>query len=226
MLRSNRSSLGLPVAVAALLAVAVPLIGVGAVGPSAVRAATHVVSITDGAFSPATLTIAAGDTVTWRNDDDRPHTVTAGDGSFDSGNLDPGQTFTMTFASARSVGYVCAYHDDMRAALTVGSSAAATTVPAPAAPTSAPATSSTAPTASHDGTAAGAHGSASGGAAQPDTALALPEMAGTPAWMPLLLIGLGLVAFAIAVVPGLGRSRAPAPLRASGAPVERGGWRR
>ena len=224
MLRSNRSSLLLPLAAAGLLAVVAPLVGLGVVRPTAVRAATHVVSITDGAFSPATLTIAAGDTVTWRNDDDRPHTVTAGDGSFDSGNLDPGQTFTMTFASARSVGYVCAYHDDMTATLTVGAAAAPSTAVSPAAPVSAPVTSTAPAPSGHDGTAAGGHDAAGGTASQPDTALALPLPDGTPAWLPLLLIGLGLVAFAVAVLPGLGRSRTPIPVvDDTGA---RGGWRR
>lgn len=223
MLRSNRSTPFLPLAVAGLLALVAPLVGLGAVRPSAVRAATHVVSITDGAFSPATLTIAAGDTVTWRNDDDRPHTVTAGDGSFDSGNLDPGQTFTMTFASARSVGYVCAYHDDMTATLTVGATAA----PAPASVPAAPATGTSAGAgpgaAGDDGTAVATHDGAGGGASQPDTALSLPDPIGTPAWLPMLLIGLGLVAFGVAVVPGLGRPRRPI------AAVEdraTGGWRR
>jgi plastocyanin len=224
MLRSNRSFRLLPLAVAGLLAIVAPLIGLGAGRPSAVRAATHVVTITDGAFSPATLTIAAGDTVTWRNDDDRPHTVTAGDGSFDSGNLDAGQTFTMTFASARSVGYVCAYHDDMTATLTVGAAAAPSTVAPPAAPVNAPVTSTAPAPSGHGGTAAGGHDAAGGTAAQPDTALALPVLEGTPAWLPLLLIGLGLVAFAVAVVPGLGRSRRPVPaVDDTGA---RGGWRR
>jgi len=221
MLRSIRSSLLLPAAVAATLAVVTPLVGIGAVGPSAVRAATHVVSITDGAFSPAALTIAAGDTVTWRNDDDSPHTVTAGDGSFDSGNLDPGQTFTMTFASARTVGYVCAYHDDMQATLTVGAAAAPSTAPAP---TSAPVVSAAPAAAGGEATSNGADGEAGGAASQPDTALAIPELGGTPAWLPILLIGLGLVAFAVAVVPGLGRSRAT--IRAVDEAIDRGGWRR
>jgi plastocyanin len=77
------------------------------------------VSIDDFAFSPDTLSVSAGTTVTWVNNDTVPHTVTATDGSFDSGNLAPGESFTHTFSSAGSFAYLCNYHPNMTATVVV-----------------------------------------------------------------------------------------------------------
>jgi plastocyanin len=184
------------VAISALV-LALPVLAAGLARPPAARGATHVVSIVDGAFIPASLSIAVGDTVTWRNDDDSPHTVTADDGSFDSGNLDPGQEFTLSFSAERSTGYVCLYHDEMTGTLTV----AAATGPAAAVATNAPVTAPTAPAggAAENGATTATGTGHIGVGHQPDTALPLPS---TPAWLATLLIGLGLVAFATALVPG------------------------
>ena len=48
-----------------------------------------------------------------------PHTVTANDGSFDSGNMNPGGTFTHTFTEAGSFAYICTYHHWMHGTVTV-----------------------------------------------------------------------------------------------------------
>ena len=77
------------------------------------------VAIKDYAFTPATLTVPAGTTVTWTNNDPVPHTATAGDGSFDSGNLNPGQSFAFTFATPGSYPYVCQYHAGMKGTIVV-----------------------------------------------------------------------------------------------------------
>src|SRR4051812_23810034 len=62
------------------------------------KAATHTVTIKNMRYAPATLTIQAGDSVTWVNADARDHTVAANDGSFTSGNIGPGASFTYRFA--------------------------------------------------------------------------------------------------------------------------------
>ncbi|MCC6315174.1 MAG: ScyD/ScyE family protein, partial [Thermomicrobiales bacterium] len=59
--------------------------------------ATAAVRIADFAFSPPKLDIAAGTTVTWTNDDTAPHTATAKGKVFDSGNLDPGASYSFAF---------------------------------------------------------------------------------------------------------------------------------
>ena len=61
-------------------------------------------------FAPATITIAPGQTVRWFNDDTAPHTVTAADGSWDSGDLAPGGSFERRFDTQGAYPYVCLYH--------------------------------------------------------------------------------------------------------------------
>ena len=62
-------------------------------------------------FVPANLNIQKGDTVIWSNPTAAPHTVTAADGSFDSGNFGQGKTFKQTFnQSGVTVTYKCKNH--------------------------------------------------------------------------------------------------------------------
>ncbi|MDQ3985472.1 MAG: cupredoxin domain-containing protein [Actinomycetota bacterium] len=68
------------------------------------------VSAVDDAFDPPEVQISKGDSVTWTNDGDADHTATASDGSFESGNLDPGESFTQTFDEAGEFPYYCEYH--------------------------------------------------------------------------------------------------------------------
>ena len=77
------------------------------------------VTIQDFKFSPNTLTVPVGATVTWTNADSTQHTVTADDGSFDSGPLDPGATFNQTFSTAGTFTYHCNIHSNMTATVTV-----------------------------------------------------------------------------------------------------------
>ena len=65
------------------------------------------------AFSPSTVTIAAGGSVTFRNDDDRAHTVTANDGAFNSGTIGEGGSWKRTFKEAGTFSYLCAIHPEM-----------------------------------------------------------------------------------------------------------------
>ena len=64
------------------------------------------------AYSPSPVTVVLGvnNTVTWTNNDSAPHTVTANDGGFDSGNMAPTGSFTYTFTKAGSYQYHCIYH--------------------------------------------------------------------------------------------------------------------
>jgi len=63
-----------------------------------------------GGFDPASVDIHPGDTMQWTNHDDRDHDVLAADGSFDSGNLKSGQSWSRTFPAAGSYPYSCALH--------------------------------------------------------------------------------------------------------------------
>lgn len=64
-------------------------------------------------FVPDVITIAAGDTVVWKGTGQRPHDVTADDGSFrSSGAIYPGKTWSYTFKKTGSFAYYCSLHGD------------------------------------------------------------------------------------------------------------------
>ena len=96
-------------------------------------------------FSPADLTIAVGDTVTWTNHDTAPHNIVVTDGpeKFTSPTLQTGQTFSHTFTKAGTYSYYCSIHPDMKATVTVTGATPPTTTPPTTAPTSAPTTQPT-----------------------------------------------------------------------------------
>lgn len=77
------------------------------------------VSIKNFAFSAGTLTVSSGATVKWTNNDGTAHTVTADDGSFNSGNIAPGGTFSHTFLATGTVAYHCSIHTSMTASVIV-----------------------------------------------------------------------------------------------------------
>ncbi|MCV7204143.1 hypothetical protein B7435_11755 [Mycolicibacterium peregrinum] len=79
------------------------------------------VSIDNFAFTPATLTVHRGDTVTWTNHDEEPHTVAAGDGSFRSPGMDSNATFSFTFTNPGSYDYICSIHPSMHGTVVVTS---------------------------------------------------------------------------------------------------------
>jgi len=76
-------------------------------------AASHSVSMTDFKFTPKTLTISVGDSVTWTNDAQDPHTSTSDSGLWDSGSVSPGQSYTHTFNSAGTFPYHCTFHQSL-----------------------------------------------------------------------------------------------------------------
>jgi plastocyanin/uncharacterized membrane protein len=80
---------------------------------------THVVVIKQVQFNPPQLNVKAGDTVEWKNEDIFSHTVTAADGSFDSGLIDPGHSWQMTFENAGTIAYHCRPHPNMKGSLIV-----------------------------------------------------------------------------------------------------------
>ena len=77
------------------------------------------VNIDNFSFSPATITVKAGTTVTWTNRDDIPHTVVADDKTFKSKVLDTGETFTLTPTKPGTYPYFCSVHPHMTGKLVV-----------------------------------------------------------------------------------------------------------
>lgn len=115
------------------------------------EAANGSVSIAGFAFSPASVTINPGESVTWtHNDGTTPHTVTSNTGAFDSGSLTGGGTFQQTFSTPGTFAYHCAIHPSMQGTVVVTGAEAPTNTPQPTATTAAtstPAATSTAPAA-------------------------------------------------------------------------------
>ena len=77
------------------------------------------VKIDNFSFSPATLEIKAGTTVTWTNADDIPHTVVSNDKVFKSKPLDTDQKFSFTFDKPGTYPYFCSLHPKMTAKVVV-----------------------------------------------------------------------------------------------------------
>src|SRR5579883_1778903 len=75
------------------------------------------ISIANFAFSPSSLTVKAGTKVTWTNNDSVTHTVTEGNGAFNSGDLAPGSSFSFTFSKAGTYSYHCSIHPSMTATI-------------------------------------------------------------------------------------------------------------
>lgn len=71
------------------------------------------------AFDPSTVTIKAGESVTWTNEDSFDHTVIADKGEFESGDLGNGATFSFTFDKAGTYAYHCGIHPSMTGTVVV-----------------------------------------------------------------------------------------------------------
>jgi plastocyanin len=79
------------------------------------------VAIDNFAFSPASITVKKGTTVTWTNKDSAAHTVTENDDQKgpDSGDLAQGKTYSFTFDTVGTFKYHCTIHPDMTGTVTV-----------------------------------------------------------------------------------------------------------
>jgi plastocyanin len=85
---------------------------------TALAGETHV-SIHNFMFMPDTITIPAGTTVEWQNDDTSPHTVTSLDGTFHSSALDTKDKFSFNFEKAGTFEYFCRLHPRMKGRVVV-----------------------------------------------------------------------------------------------------------
>jgi plastocyanin len=88
--------------------------GGGNGGPGA-----NVVWIQGMAFTPSNITVAAGTTITWTNKDAITHTVTSDNGTFDSGNISSGSSFSYMFSTSGTYTYHCKIHPTMMGSVVV-----------------------------------------------------------------------------------------------------------
>jgi plastocyanin len=103
---------------AATLQVAI-LAGVAIVPTISARAADAMVKIDNFTFAPKSVTVKAGTTVTWDNEDDIPHTVASSAKLFKSKVLDTGGTFSFTFTTPGAYEYFCSLHPHMTGTIVV-----------------------------------------------------------------------------------------------------------
>jgi amicyanin len=87
--------------------------------PGTALAEDAAVQIDDFAFSPPSLTVKAGITVTWRNKDDIPHTVASSTRLFKSGALDTDDSYSFTFNEPGTYQYFCSLHPHMTGKIVV-----------------------------------------------------------------------------------------------------------
>jgi len=99
------------------LALAATIIAALAGAPA--KAADTAVKISNFTFNPPQLTVKAGTTVTWTNEDDIPHTVTSTTQVFKSAALDTDQKFSFTFTTPGTYKYFCALHPHMTGTIVV-----------------------------------------------------------------------------------------------------------
>jgi plastocyanin len=76
-------------------------------------------SIISFSFQPSSAKVNVGATVVWVNHDPVSHTVTADDGSFDSGPIATGASFSHTFTKEGTFSYHCKIHPSMHGTITV-----------------------------------------------------------------------------------------------------------
>jgi len=127
-------------------------------------------------FSPASVTIAVGDTISWHNSGQAPHTATADDGSFDTGTVNAGGSASHTFNSAGTFSYICTIHPNMKGTVRVLASSGS------------------------GGSGRGSGSSSSGSSGSEASAVASPGAAGDANTLPMTGMavgGLALVGFAL-----------------------------
>lgn len=96
-----------------------PVDAAAAAESPSVQRAIKSVRVIDNAFEPGDIQAETGQTIRWSNAGVLPHTVTAQDQSFDSGILEKGAEFRMSFDTAGIYAYVCSLHPEMVGTITV-----------------------------------------------------------------------------------------------------------
>jgi plastocyanin len=102
-----------------VLSVCVALLILGGVSAAAPKSRTHTVALRGMRNVPGTLVVKAGDTVVWRNEDVVPHTATDKGKGFDSGNIEPGASWSYVARRKGTYSYYCAYHPNTTGRLVV-----------------------------------------------------------------------------------------------------------
>jgi plastocyanin len=153
-------------------------------------------TIADFKFSPGTITVHVGDTITWTNNGPSSHTATAQNGSFNTGVLKKGASASHTFEQAGTFAYICQIHPFMHGTVVVLANAPAPAQSPPPAKSAAPAPAASSGSFSHETSSTTPHTAATHTSTTTPSGQALP-VTGLTMTAPLLcgivLLGLGLV---------------------------------
>jgi plastocyanin len=106
-------------------ALLVAALAAATLSPAPLRAEDATVKIDNFTFAPALLTVKAGTTVRWLNEDDIPHTVASSTRAFKSKALDTDDSFSFTFGAPGTYEYFCSLHPHMKATIVVEAGSAA-----------------------------------------------------------------------------------------------------
>ncbi|MGA9635114.1 MAG: cupredoxin family copper-binding protein [Solirubrobacterales bacterium] len=161
-----------------------PAVTVTSPSGEARTAASASVTIGDFFFSPASVTVAVGDTVTWRNSGQAPHNATANDGSFKTPDLGNGQSASHTFSQPGTFSYICTIHPNMHGTVRVLSSSGGS--------------------GKGGGSGSSSGSSSTGSATSESSAVASPDAAGTSATLPMTGMAVGALALVGLVMLALG----------------------
>jgi len=111
-------------------ALAVAVLAASASLPAALaRAANMEVKIDNFTFAPQRVTVKAGTTVTWINEDDIPHTIASSTKLFRSSALDTEDKFSFTFMTPGAYEYFCSLHPHMTGTIVVEAASGANAGP-------------------------------------------------------------------------------------------------
>ena len=99
--------------------VAALLVAICVLLPNAAQATSQTVTIQGFAFSPSTVTINVGESITWTNHDTVAHTATSNDGTTFNKPLAAGATATVAFSVAGTYAYHCSIHPSMTGSIIV-----------------------------------------------------------------------------------------------------------
>ena len=116
---TSRRAVAATITAAAALAAAAPIVGQTHPGGGA-GATAHEVGMNDAGYIPSTVVVAPGHQITWTNGGTQPHSVTANDGTFDSGTMQPKGKFALTAPAATGTyAYHCIFHTFMNGTVVV-----------------------------------------------------------------------------------------------------------
>jgi plastocyanin len=103
----------------AAIAATAAFLKISTVSASSEAPVNHTVEIANFVFSPEALSVRVGDRVKWINRDIVPHTATADDGGWDTGELGPNESGEIVVTDELATSYFCQFHPSMTAKLEV-----------------------------------------------------------------------------------------------------------